>query len=142
MIKLSGVIFALLAMIFWGLAPILAEIGLTEVSPYLGLSLRTFGIASILLAFGLATGRIVNLSELELKSALLLLGEGIFAGLLGHLAYFHGLKIGEASRIVPIAMAFPIVTVVVGILFLNESVSFIKLIGVSLAMGGIVLLSL
>lgn len=139
---MGSIVFALLALIFWGLAPILAEIGLTNVSPYLGLSLRTFGIAVILLIFGLISGKIGSIWEIELKQGLFLIGEGILAGLLGHLAYFYGLKLGEASKVVPIAMAFPIVTVVIGIVFLNEGVSLTKLVGAPLIVSGVILLSL
>lgn len=141
-IRVTGVVFALLALILWGLAPIFAKLGLVEISPLLGLSIRTFVVASILLIFGLTTGEIAGLSKIDSRSALFLVGEGIFAGLLGHLAYFYGLKLSEASRVVPIAMAFPIITVVIGILFLHEGVSLTKIVGVPLVVGGIILLSL
>lgn len=140
--RINGVMFALLALVFWGLAPILGKLGLVEVSPLLGLSIRAFAVAFVLLAFGLATGEIVGLSKISQRSVLLLSGEGIFAGLLGHLAYFYGLKLGEVSKIVPIAMTFPIITVIIGILFLHEGVSFTKAIGVPLVVGGIIFLSL
>ncbi|MCL6478466.1 MAG: DMT family transporter [Peptococcaceae bacterium] len=75
-----------------------------------------------------------------LASAAFLAGEGIFASLLGHLAYYHALKLGEASRIVPVVAAFPLVTVAVGLLFLGEKLSWYKLVGASLIIAGILLI--
>ncbi|MFW6117656.1 MAG: EamA family transporter [Thermoproteota archaeon] len=134
--------FALIAMFFWGIAPILGKIGLTYTDPLLGLSVRTFGIAAVLLIIGIFTGGISQLADIDFRSSLFLLGEGIFAGLIGHFAYFYSLKLGNTSKVVPIVMAYPLISVTLGILLLNESISLLKAGGILLTISGIILLSL
>lgn len=137
---LKSFTFALLTMVFWGLAPVLAKIGLVKTDPFTGLALRTFVISGIILLSGILTGKLGGLAQLDFRSAAFLAGEGIFASLLGHLAYYHALKLGEASRIVPVVAAFPLVTVAVGLLFLGEKLSWYKLVGASLIIAGILLI--
>lgn len=140
--KITGIIFALLAFLFWGIAPIFADLGLEDVSPYIGLSIRTFGIAFVLLFFGLTTGEISKIQAIDLRTSFFLVGEGVLAGLLGHLAYFYGIKAGELSRIVPIAMAFPLLTAVISIVFLGESISTLKVAGIISTVVGVILLTI
>lgn len=132
--------FALLAMLFWGTAPILGKLGLSKVSPLVGLSIRTFAIALILLIYGLLSGEIIKIIDIDKKDILLLVGEGILASLLGHLAYFFALKYGEASKVVPFIAAYPLVTLVIGLLILNEGFSWQKIAGSVLIALGILLL--
>ncbi|HHY05140.1 MAG TPA: EamA family transporter [Thermoanaerobacterales bacterium] len=47
-------------------------------------------------------------------------GEGILSALIGQLFYYNALKYGEASKIVPICSSFPLITVILAIVFLNE----------------------
>jgi transporter family protein len=48
---------------------------------------------------------------------------------------------GEASKIVPITAAYPAVTLLLSGLFLSESVSLVKVGGMALILGGVVVLS-
>lgn len=131
--------FALLTMIFWGLAPVLAKMGLVKTDPFIGLALRTFVISGIILLYGAFTGKLGGLAHLDFRSAAFLAGEGILASLLGHFAYYNALKLGEASRIVPIVAAFPLVTVAAALFFLGEKLSWHKLVGALLIVAGILL---
>lgn len=132
--------FAVLAMFFWGIAPVFGKLGLGEVSPVVGLSIRTFTIALILLIYGLMSGKISGIVEAGSKDILLLAGEGILASLLGHLAYFFALKYGEASKVVPFIAAYPLVTLLIGIFFLNETLSWEKVAGSAFIVLGLFLL--
>ncbi|MBF7082457.1 EamA family transporter [Desulfallas sp. Bu1-1] len=132
--------FALLTMVFWGLAPVFAKIGLIKADPFIGLALRTFVISGIILLYGILTGKLGGLAQLDFRSAVFLAGEGIFASLLGHLAYYHALKLDETSRIVPIVAAFPLVTVAMALLFLGEKFSWYKLVGTLFIIAGILLI--
>lgn len=139
---MKWLVFALIALFFWGIAPLFGKIGLTDTDPLLGLSVRTFGIAAVLLIIGTFTGGISQLANIDFRSSLFLLGEGISAGLIGHFAYFYSLKLGNTSKVVPIVMAYPLISVTIGLLIFNEPISLLKAGGILLTVGGIILLSL
>lgn len=48
---------------------------------------------------------------------------------------------GEASKIIPISAAYPAVTLLLAGLFLGEAVTMLKLAGLALVLGGVVLLT-
>lgn len=56
--------------------------------------------------------------------------------------FFLALSRGPVTRIVPITSAYPLITVVLGALFLSERVTWQVGLGVLLVVGGVVLLSL
>lgn len=65
---------------------------------------------------------------------------GIFASI-GTLLFFSAIGQGEASKVVVITSLYPIVTTILAFLFLNETISFSKIIGILLCLAGIVILS-
>ncbi|HHY71363.1 MAG TPA: EamA family transporter [Thermoanaerobacterales bacterium] len=56
-----------------------------------------------------------------------------------HIFYFYALKYGEVSKIVPITSTFPLIALVLSVLFLHEKVTAINGFGVFLIICGIVL---
>ena len=67
---------------------------------------------------------------------------GILGGL-GNIAFFHALVVGgKASIVVPVTALFPIVTVVLAMIFLKERLSNPQKLGFFLALGAIYLLSM
>ncbi|MFP3950811.1 MAG: EamA family transporter [Candidatus Bathyarchaeia archaeon] len=139
---MENLLYVLLAVFFWGLAPVFGKLGLIEVSPLLGLSVRSFGISLILIVVGVLSGELVNLADMSLNSAALILAEGVFAGLLGHFSYYCALKIEEASRVVVLTRAAPVLTVAISVLFLGESISYQKIGGMALIIAGAILINL
>lgn len=133
-------LFALLAMFFWGLAPVFGKVGLTKVTPVIGLCVRTFMVAAVLLVYGVLSGQIKGLATVGRTDILYLIGEGVCASLLGHLAYFFALKYGSASRVVPFIAAYPLITFVVAISFLGEKLTLMKGAGALLVALGLLLL--
>jgi drug/metabolite transporter (DMT)-like permease len=63
------------------------------------------------------------------------------AGIIGALAYASAITSGSLAVIVPIASLSPVVTVLLGWLVLHERISRLQLVGVLLAMVGVVLLT-
>jgi transporter family protein len=55
--------------------------------------------------------------------------------------FYLALESGEASKVVPISAAYPAVTLVLSAIFLAEDVSLVKVGGLVLVIGGVVLLS-
>jgi len=127
-------------MIFWGAAPIFGKIGLTKINPYIALAIRSFIVALIMLIIISIRGDFRELIKVDLKSVAFIGLEGIFASLIGHFAYYYALKLGETSKIVPITSAFPLITVLIAIIFLSEKITLFKGSGILLIIAGIVLL--
>ncbi len=137
---MTAVSFALITAAFFGAAPILARLGLARVDPGLGLVVRTFSVGLVLLVWLLASGRLADIGRMDSRSLMFLAGEGVLASLLGHLAYFYALKAGEASQVVPVVSAFPVVAFVLGITVLGETATPTRWLGAALVVVGVVLL--
>lgn len=133
-------IYAALAMLFWGTAPILGKLGLVQVSPYVGLVIRTAVVMVTLVVYGIASGQLAGVTRVDPASLRYLAGEGLLASLLGHLAYFYALKHGPASRVVPFIAAYPLVTFSLALALLAERVTAGKALGAVLVAAGLLLL--
>lgn len=134
---MKNFVFAALTMILWGIAPVFGKIGLGKLDPYLALSIRSFTISLILLVYGMISGELKSIGNLDIASGGFIMLEGILGSLVGHLTYFYALKYGEASRMVPITAAFPIITFIIGIVWLGEKFTYNKLLGLVLIIAGI-----
>ena len=135
-----GFIYAMLAMLLWGAAPIFAKIGLVKTDPLIGVAVRSIAIALILIASLAVSGGFSKLINTDPKSLSILILEGIFAGLLGQYFYFKAVKVWEASKVVPIVGAYPLMAVLFAILFLGERLTLVKGFGTLMVIAGIFLL--
>lgn len=133
-------IFALLAAFFFGLAPIFGKLGLEGVNPALAICIRSFIISGIMLVWLLFNNDISPLTDVNLSNWVFIALEGICAALLGQLLYFHALKSGDASIVVPLIATFPLVTFILATLFLGDKLSLTKISGILFTILGIVLL--
>jgi len=138
--KFYPYILAIVTLIFWGAAPVFGKIGLAKLNPYTALAIRSFIVAIIMLVIILVRGDIKELVKIDLKSVAFIGIEGIFAALIGQFAYYYALKLGETSKIVPIASAFPLITVLIAAIFLSEKITLLKGSGIFLIIAGVVLL--
>ena len=134
-------LFAILASVIWGFAPALEKVGLDgRIDPFLGIVIRTIPIA-VIATLGLAfMGRFNAITAVDLRSALFVAAGGIVAGLMGQLAFYAALKGGEASIVVPVAATYPLVALIVSVIFLGEAVTAQKVLGIGLVVGGVALL--
>ena len=137
---MRGVIFALLASLVWGLAPVFIKIGLkSEVNNLLALAvhnLSAFLLASVL--YMLIDGSFVIGSK---EIVFLVLG-GILSGFLGLFFFFEAIRHGNVSIVSPIASTSPLWSALFAFLILGESLNLQKLLGVLLIISGVVLLTL
>jgi transporter family protein len=123
--------------LLWGSTPILEKTGLAKVDPLIGVTIRSAVVTAglFLLTFLLGKGR--ALIELDGKSILLFGASGMMAGLLGMWTYYGALKMEATSKIVPIAVCYPLVTALLSVLVLKEGVTLHRVIGTSLIVSGI-----
>ncbi|MBU4140362.1 MAG: EamA family transporter [Candidatus Omnitrophica bacterium] len=131
------VVLLILTAILWGSSPILEKTGLRNTSPLIALTIRSVGVAVILLIMLSCMGKLKELFSVEGKTVILFTISGIMAGLLGMWTYFGALKAGATSKIVPIAASYPLITVLLSILILKEGVTLVRLIGTLLIIAGI-----
>lgn len=133
-------IFAGIAMMFWGIAPVLGKIGLTDLQPLAALTIRSMIVSILLIIVVTFRGQWGFISGATTKDIAFIGLEGICAALLGQIAYYYALKFGDVSRVSPIVSAFPLVALVLGIVFLGEKVTISKIIAGLLIVSGIVLM--
>lgn len=138
--KFFPYLLALTTLLFWGIAPIFAKLGIAKINPYTALALRSFVVAIIMLAIVAIRGGFRDFASLDLKSAVFIGLEGIFASLIGHFAFYYALRLGEASRVVPIVSAYSLITVLAAVIFLSEKMTIYKGTGALLVIAGMFLL--
>jgi transporter family protein len=133
------VIFLLVvtAAILWGATPILEKIGLANVEPLAGVTIRSTFAAVCLLFLTFLLGRGRALIDVGGKAFLLFGASGLLAGALGMWAYYAALKIEATSKIVPISASYPLVTALLSVLILREGVTLPRVIGTALIVIGI-----
>ena len=75
----SGLIYALLAALLWGSAPVLEKLGLVKISPLAGLAIRTITISIILVVIAFFTDLNKEIVRVDSKSLFFLVVSGIIA---------------------------------------------------------------
>lgn len=133
--------FALMTALIWGIVPIMEKLGLARIAPIAGILVRSCGViigAVILTMFNLPALKMALSAD---PRTIVLLGLGGFmASILGQIFFYNALKIGEASKLVPIAGTYPLFAFLLGVLFLGESFTLAKAGGVAFVILGLILL--
>lgn len=132
-------VLAFIGMIFWGISPLFAKVGLRNVNPLVGLCVRTLFTSVAILVWMFINGSIIQLKTVPAKSVFLLIIEATLATIIGDLAYFAALKKGSASIVMLIMACSPLVTILCSAIFLNERMTFLNCIGACLIIAGIIL---
>lgn len=130
--------FALMTAIVWGIVPILEKMGLTRIAPLAGILVRSCGViigVSILALFN--NNALKSALKAEPRTLLFLMLGGFMASILGQIFFYNALKAGEASKVVPVAGIYPLVSFLLGIVFLGESFTAMKLAGVTFVILGL-----
>ena len=130
-------IFLFLTVVLWGTTAIFDKLALGKVAPFTGIMVRQFIIAGMLLLAGLGSNRLVQLGALEGRSILLFGLSGICGGLIALWTYYHALRLGGASLVVPIAATYPLVTAFLSWAVLGESLTWPRIIGTGFIVLGI-----
>lgn len=130
-------IFLFLTTLFWGMAAIFDKLALGKTSPFTGMMVRQFILTGILLAVGVGSGRLGNLGTLDGRSIVLFGLSGICGGAAGLWTYYHALRLGGASLVVPITATYPLIAVLLSWLILQESLTISRIIGTALIVLGV-----
>jgi bacterial/archaeal transporter family protein len=132
---------ALATALVWGIVPVIEKVGLSRLSPQAGIFVRCLAVflgAGVLLAF--KPQIIPELAAIPRKYIYLIMIAGFTANFLGQLMFYHALKGGDVSKVVPIAGAYPLISFLTGILILGEKLTIGKSLGVGCILAGVFLL--
>ena len=133
--------WALLTALVWGMVPVLEKTGLMKTSPLTGIFLRCAGVGiGIILLMIFKFEAVKAAFFVKPQTALFIMTGGLLASFVGQIFFYKALKLGEASQVVPIAAAYPLVSFVLGIIFLSEHITLAQLSGVALVLMGLLLL--
>ncbi len=133
--------FALLTALVWGIAPILEKLGLSKIQPLSALLIRSLGIAiGALLLIIFRSQTLKGALAADGRTFVYLLLGGILASFLGQIFFYHALKSGQISQVVPLAACYPLVAFFIAVLFLHEQVTIQKAIGIICVISGVLLL--
>ena len=133
--------FALMTAVVWGTVPILEKMGVSRIIPLSGIMIRSCGVIIGVSMFSVFNNQAFRIAlKAEPRTVFLLVLAGFMASIVGQLFFYNALKTGEASKVVPIAGVYPLVSFFLGILFLGESITLTKIGGVVFVVTGLFLL--
>ncbi len=133
--------YCLLTIVFWGLWGIQSKLIMEEISPLSNQVLFTPGLLLMvgLLWLRLRKNRSTVTGSLKLGIFFAFL-TGVCGGV-GNIAFFEALTEGQkASIVVPMTALYPMVTVLLAMIFLGEKMNRYQWLGLSLAIGAIIIL--
>jgi transporter family protein len=122
-------VLSLAAVVFWGLWAVISKLIGDAISASHSQALSTIGLLPVMLALGFS--KRLAASGNRRRG----IGVAFAAGLLacaGNVAYYHAFQMGgRASTVVPLTALYPLVTVVLAVVFLREKLSSIQLLGIA-----------
>jgi transporter family protein len=130
------IISVVATILLWGFMVFLPKLALTELSPLSAIIYEICGgltVALFVLFF--IDGR----PEFNLRGASLSYTVGI-CGFLGTLTYFYAITKGPVSTIATMTAMYPIIAIICGVFFLNETLTIKQTIGIGLSLCGLLLL--
>jgi len=139
--------WSLITIVFWGTWGLVSKIASNGVDAWMNQLLFTVGIAPLLVFVGWKVGKGGNPGESAPRSDARRKGvfwaflTGILGGV-GNMAYFEAMvKGGKASVVTPVTALFPMVTVLLALVFLKERLGRTQWVGLALAFVAIYLLN-
>lgn len=143
--SLPTIALTLVTIFLWGLIPIFDKLALTHfsASPLLGIAIRTLGVSAIAVPLALTIGKGTRMArEMSPLAIGLFLASGITSMLLAQYCYYLLLQRADVSRVFPFLFsAAPVVTMLIGVFGLKETLSAKQIVGAALVVvGGLFLL--
>jgi bacterial/archaeal transporter family protein len=134
--------WSLLTIVLWGTWGLVSKIASTGVDAYMNQLLYTAGLAPLMVFVAVTVHR-ERAETTANRSAGIFWAflTGILGGV-GNIAFFQALvKGGKASVVAPVTALFPMVTVLLALMFLKEKLGFTQWLGLALAFAAIYMLS-
>lgn len=132
-----GLLFGLIAMVGWGTSDFLAAMISRKIGFFRAFALTRILSMVLLLLLIPFFFQPITLSQ----STIILILVAAFFFIIANLSYYKGFAVGEISVISPIASTYPVITVLISVFLLKESLSLLQIAAVGLAIMGSVLTS-
>ena len=132
--------WALGSAFFAALTAILAKVGVEGVDSNVATALRTTVVVCFTWAIVFFSGVTSDIPQLSGRSVLFLVLSGLATGA-SWLCYFRALQLGEASQVAPVDKLSVVLVLLFAALFLGEKMHWPTVLGATLIVGGVVILS-
>ena len=129
--------FAFLAAVLWGAASSLEKAALFQMSPLMAVFLRSIAITVCITMIVGFTNHFGSISKVPLRTTIFIAVAGILSAVIGQYFYFYAMKEAPASKVVPIAGAYPLFAALFAALFLGERITLANAIGIMLVIVGV-----
>lgn len=134
------VLAAFMSSLFAGLTSIFAKCGIKKTDSDLVTALRTFVVFLCSLIMVIAANSFMSIGDINAKTWIFLILSGVSTGL-SWIFYYKALSIGDVNKVIPIDKSSTIITILLAIIFFNETSNIvIKLIATLLLSLGIFLM--
>ncbi|MGN0463668.1 MAG: EamA family transporter [Acutalibacteraceae bacterium] len=125
------ILFAVLSAVFAGLTSILAKCGIRKTDSNLSTAIRTIVVLLFSWLMVFITGAQSGIGSISSRSWIFLILSGFATGA-SWLCYFRALQLGDVNKVVPVDKSSGVLTIIFAFIFLHETVSIPKLVGVVL----------
>ena len=125
------VLYAFGSALFAGLTAVLAKCGIRKTDSTVATAIRTIVVLIFSWVMVFLAGSQSQLSALSGRTLLFLILSGLATGA-SWLCYFHALQIGDINKVVPVDKSSTVLTILLAVIFLHESLSLAKGAGVVL----------
>jgi bacterial/archaeal transporter family protein len=98
---------------------------------------RQFVLCGLLLLVGIGGAGMGGIFTLGWRSTLFFALSGICGGAFGLWTYYHALRLGGASLVIPVTATYPLVTAILSRAILQEAFTLPRLIGTVLIVTGV-----
>lgn len=129
------IVFAFGSAFFAGVTSILAKCGIRKTDSTVATAIRTIVVLIFSWLMVFIVGSQNQLGSIDGKTLLFLILSGLATGA-SWLCYFKALQLGDINKVVPIDKSSIILTIILAFIFLHESVSLTKAVGVVLIGAG------
>lgn len=119
------VLLAMGSAFFAGITAILAKCGIRKTDSTVATAVRTIVVLAMSFLMVLLVGSIPIIGTISWKSWLFLILSGLSTGA-SWLCYFRALQLGDVNKVVPIDKSSTILTMLLAMLFLGESITWLK----------------
>ena len=123
------VLFAFLSAFFAGMTSILAKCGIKKTDSNVATFIRTLVVLPLSLLMALIVNPNFSLGAVSSKTLVFLVLSGLSTGA-SWLCYLRALSKGDINKVVPIDKSSTVLTIILAVIFLGESVTVYKTLGV------------
>lgn len=132
-------IYAILSAFFAALTAILCKLGVKNIDSNIAMGIRTVIILFLIWGIIAASNSFGYLKSISVKNFLFLIASGITTGL-SWLFYFKAIQLGDISKVAPIDKLSLVLTIILGVVILKETLTFPVIVGGMLIIIGVLVL--